>query len=498
MQIFRSLGKYPIHSIAIIVFFLSHGYSENFGSIPINEMLIYFAKTIVIVSLLLFFLKKRLSSWIKAGLIITPILVFFFFYGAIQETLKSSAIFYWLAKYRILLPGIILFIVGLYYYLKKSNKSFAKVTLYLNVLMIVLIVLDIGKISVDLIQLKSNSEEKSELLSEMPPCDKCQKPDIYFILLDEYWGTDMLRKYFNYDNHSLDSFLSKNGFRVIPHPSSNYSVTPVSVASMFDMKYAAWLKDKDNVVAEDYGVVASKVITKSATIQFLKSLGYQINNCSIFDIEDKPAAYNFQVLPVKMRLITSKTFPAKVERDLLWIVRMKIASRYDWLTKKFQNEAREGNKEIIRQTVEVVNKTSTRPQFTYTHLLMPHLPCIYDSLGRDIFLNYYRTGLSGKQNDENYLQYLVYTNKQVMKIIGEIMIKSKGNAAVILMSDHGYRYFSSEDKSLSRFNNYNAVYLPSKDYHLFYDSMTNVNEFRTLFNSLFVQKLPMLKDSVLF
>ena len=44
----------------------------------------------------------------------------------------------------------------------------------------------------------------------------------------------------------------------------------------------------------------------------------------------------------------------------------------------------------------------------------------------------------------------------------------------------------------------NAIYLPDRDYSTLYDSMTNVNEFRIIFNKTFNQKFPLLKDSSIF
>ncbi|MBS1598486.1 MAG: sulfatase-like hydrolase/transferase [Bacteroidetes bacterium] len=496
MQLLRTLGKYPFHSIAIILFFITHGYSENAGAIPIADMFSFFLICAVITIVLLFLIKKWMKSWINAAIIVTILLIFYLFFGAIQESLKSLKPLHWLARYSVMLPGTIVLIIFLAIYLKKKGREFTRATAYLNVLLIILILVDITNISAGIFRTKPNLQDgKNGLLSSMPPCDTCKKPDIYLIVLDEYWGTDMLRKYFNYDNTAFISFLSENGFHVLAHPHSNYTVSPISVGSTFDMKYAShWT----NVVVEDYGVIASKIISQSPTIGFLKSSGYEINNCSIFDVENKPGVSDFEMLPIKMRLITSKTLLAKMEKDLFWHVQLKIAARFNWLTKRLQGHAREGNKKIIDRTIEAINKKSIHPQFTYTHLLMPHLPYLYDSLGRDLFLNYYKTGLSGIKNDENYLQYLVYTNKIIMEMIAQIMKRSNRGAVVMLISDHGYRHFSDTSGNFSRYNNLNAIYFPSGNYKAFYDSMSNVNLFRATFNSLFSQKLPMLKDSVVY
>ena len=66
------------------------------------------------------------------------------------------------------------------------------------------------------------------------------------------------------------------------------------------------------------------------------------------------------------------------------------------------------------------------------------------------------------------------------------------------MSDHGYRYIKDGGAYSWFFNNQNAVYFPDGDYSLMYDSISNVNQFRVVFNKLFRLNLPLLKDSVIF
>jgi hypothetical protein len=48
------------------------------------------------------------------------------------------------------------------------------------------------------------------------------------------------------------------------------------------------------------------------------------------------------------------------------------------------------------------------------------------------------------------------------------------------------------------FNNLNAVYFPNQEYQFMTDSLNGVNQFRVIFNTLFKQQLPLLKDSLIF
>jgi hypothetical protein len=64
-----------------------------------------------------------------------------------------------------------------------------------------------------------------------------------------------------------------------------------------------------------------------------------------------------------------------------------------------------------------------------------------------------------------------------------------------LIGDHGFR--EHQEKNF-QFRNLNAVYISSGNYSEFYDTVTNVNEYRVLFNTLFKASLPLKKDSTIF
>jgi len=127
---------------------------------------------------------------------------------------------------------------------------------------------------------------------------------------------------------------------------------------------------------------------------------------------------------------------------------------------------------------------------------MPHKPFVYDSTGKmpDIYSKLQGNKISG--TDNLYLQYLVYTNKRIKQFIEQLVAATRGKAAIILMSDHGYRDAHSIPGKDFSFCNFNAVYLPNRDYHLWYDSVSNVNQFPVLLNTLFGQQIPLKKDSL--
>jgi hypothetical protein len=138
------------------------------------------------------------------------------------------------------------------------------------------------------------------------------------------------------------------------------------------------------------------------------------------------------------------------------------------------------------------------PKFIYTHLALPHHPYYYDSSGTKSLYDSVTLSYPGGKN--NYLQYLLYSNKKLLSLIDFIRKNNPTPPIIILMSDHGYRKFEKTEKVDSKyyFMNLNTVFVPNGNYAGFYDGMSNVNQFRVILNSEFGQKLPLLKDSTSF
>jgi hypothetical protein len=229
-------------------------------------------------------------------------------------------------------------------------------------------------------------------------------------------------------------------------------------------------------------------------MQFLRSKGYDLYNYSIFDIAEQPSRFNPELFSFKLKLITSKTLLNRMEKDLLWILQLKVGGKVDWLGKSLQNKFKTGNKNIMQLTRELTEKKGP-PKFVYAHFMMPHEPFLFDSTGADMNLNVFDKTTDRKQLNKAYFQYLVYTNKVMSGLVSELQQKTGGQAVIILMSDHGYRKLFVEGETVVPVNNFNAVYIPNGNYQYYYDSISNVNQFRAMFNSLFDVKLPRLTDS---
>ena len=106
-----------------------------------------------------------------------------------------------------------------------------------------------------------------------------------------------------------------------------------------------------------------------------------------------------------------------------------------------------------------------------------------------------KLGGLNRVNANDYIEYLQYGNKRLLELIDNILAGSVSPPLIIVLSDHGFRHPEKKADPAYDFINLNAVYFPDGNYSQFYDSISNVNQFRLIFNQYFGQRLPMLKDS---
>jgi hypothetical protein len=469
-------------------YFVFHGFVENYVSVSTSEVLLlilqYLLATIIL--FVIFFLLFR--SWRKAALYVFALMAFHFFFGAIHDTVKKVFPNAFFVKYTFILPFCFLVFIILAIILHRSSRKFARLVQFLNLLLIVFILIDIPYFFNDV----SSARKKIFLNGEFSKCDSCYKPDIYLIIADEYAGKQELSEVFHFDNTPFEQALQSKGFHIINNSKSNYNYTPFSTASIFSMDFLTNIEGA-NSSKHDMNICYG-IINKNNLWNFFDANGYEIKNCSIFNVDDIPTKAPQSLLVIGSKLITSQTFLSRIDRDIRFnlVTRFKIKSE----TKRLTNYVKECNERLYDNLIKESKQSSKKPRFVYTHLMMPHYPYYFDSKGNPYPLEVLTEG--NQIREKEYIEYLQYCNGKFIQLLDAILANSKKLPVIIFMGDHGWRHFIEKVDHQYYFMNLASIYLPDKNYTPFYDGMSNVNIFRTLLNSQFHQKLPLLKDSTSF
>lgn len=491
----RSLRSQPYFIVLLPVFFVLHGFLEHFGFINAGDVLMLALVYLVVTALLYFFCRLIFRSRIKAALVAGALMAFYLFFGALYDFAKAHAPVPFFYKYSFLIGGFLVLFLAFFFFLKRSGSSFQRLTLFLNILLIIYLVVDLAgigwKAAHPLRDKLATYDFAKDNTSKIP--DSCKKPDIYFLLFDEYAGSRSLKERFGFDNSDMDSFFVANHFRLQTNSRSNYGMTPFSMASTLNMKYIEGVDPRVGVSREDI-LSCNRLIRDNEVIKFLGMNGYEIVNLSVFDLAGHPAVVDQTFLPVRSKMITEGTLFPRIYRDFEWLfVNNRFFARF--IPNRYAQHVK--NNEYFLQTVRSLSAVQQQqPRFVYAHFYMPHFPFFFDRYGNrrpDSTLLRELEDLNGPA----YLDYLLYTNGEIKKLVQTIQANSRSTAAIMVMSDHGLRWTEQDSLFHLIFQNLNAVYLPGGRYDQFYDSITNVNQFRIVFNTLFRQQFPLLKDSTI-
>ena len=471
------LSKLPIHTFLFSLFPIMFFFQGNLHEIPFGDVIFPLFLSISITFLSWVILRKFIGSQ-RSGLIISLIIMSFINLGNIRffisdnptESLQSSV------EGQILVSILLLVnVIGIIYFLKK-HKLDAKTSIanVISMTMIGVLIFSITSFSIT-----TADDNSLANLSDIPVqiSDVENKPNIYFIILDEYAGFIQLKNDFNFDNSNFSIELEKRDFFVGTESFSNYPNTSLSVPSIMNMIYLDFIPDKLGKDSKNIRVV-EKMINENNVMKILQSNGYKITTLdgvvgrisntyladitlcsSIFDI-NPDIRKNFALVYVPIVGLQELVFSE--------VIRNKLECSFSALID--------------------FNEDPKNPDFVVAHLRFPHSPYIYDSFGNSVSIN--------DRGDKNaYLEQLKFANKKTLEMIDSIQERSSENI-IIVISDHGYRpYINWEnptiDDYIRGFNILDAYYLPGEEKH---EKIAPVNIFRTIFNSYLEMDYEILDD----
>ena len=482
------IQKRPIYLFLLSIFFVFHGYTENYDFIPVKDVLLLcllYLGSSVLLALVFWFLYKNSS---KAAFIAFTLMSAYFFFGYIYDNLYSispNGIFSKYSVILVLLLGVILFF---FIYLFRHRGSLYKLTYVLNIFLICLLVVDAVWLITKIV--RRNGDAGTKFLSSFSICDTCARPDIYLVIADDYAGDQELQEMMGFDNVQFENQLQKRGFHS-PQSVSNYNFTPFSIASMLQMEYLGNI-DRKNTSHNDLSICYD-LIRENKVVAFLSAYGYKLFNYSIFDIHDQPAMVTESILPEKTKFITAQTLFNRIDKNMLFNMANRLGARQKMRRLMLSHHS---NVRAIDSIKNLAGRNLSEPKFVYAHLIMPHFPYYFDKFGKSRGLTQLREG--DEQKIDDYVEYLQYTNGVLLNLIDTVLLKSKRPPIIILASDHGFREFNKKVDRKYYFMNHLSIHLPDQNYTSLYDNISNVNLFRVLFNHQFHQQFKLLKDTTIF
>jgi hypothetical protein len=444
-----------------------------------------------IFALLLLLLFRWIYHDAKLGaLIASALLILFFSYGHIYNQSVGITVFgKHPFQHATLIPLWVVLAILVLWWASRRPKNISTLTYSLNLIGLILVILPIFQLASFFFQRnisEANTENASTTLTLKPGK---QPPDIYYIILDGYGRSDIIKQY-GVDNSDFLNTLGGLGFYVADCAQSNYAQTKMSLTSSLNFNYLDALSDHFVPGSNDRtGMYA--LIQRNAVRKSLEKVGYKtVSFASGFPMtEFDDAAYFFSPKSSWTELNDFESLLTKT--TLVGSIEPGTANTDTDMPNSSPALARE-------RTLFVLDKLSTiasipGPKFVFVHLVIPHPPFVFGPTGGPAEPD--QEGISQKEQIAiHYRDQVVYISSRMKEIVSKIITSSAIPPIIVLQGDHGPTV-PSEPRE--RMENLNVYYLPGVNAKL-YPTITPVNTFRVIFNSYFGQNLELLDDVSLY
>lgn len=488
-----SFPLYPLLAAAYpVVFLYAHNVKE---AIDPAEVLIpiAFALAVTIATVVLF--RALTRDWAAAALGSLLLVVLFFSYGMTWDWIGTFLNGQWV----LLTCWLLLAVNGMALIWRFKSHAW-RATLPLNVLVAIAVAFNLVIIGSFVLNLRPVAAKTgSGVTASGQPTNTAARPDIYWIVLEEYGSEQVLRDDFNYDNTPFLDALRKRGFYIAADSTANYLKTAPSIMSARDLEYLDVTELRDQAKTDDdWGPIYRALRSPFEVQQFLDNLGYRFIYAGTFwqPMAQHPSA---EINYVYDRLTSEFTEALQRSTMLRAIDEVNPEGPYDWRRNRWNQTLYE------LRSLEHASSLAG-PKFIHTQLALDHEPYVFNPDGSFI------TDAQAKAmtHEQQYVAQLKYTNTQLLAWVDQLLaVPAKQRPIIMLLADEGpwpkgYRSnekgfdwtTASPDVLKQKFGILNAVYLPDRtgEQAGLYSGITPVNQFRVLFNSFFGLDLPLLPD----
>jgi len=488
-SVFARVGHFPWYPLVFCAYPVLALLSVNFDQLKpayaFRPLLAFLSCTLV----LFLILKALLHDWHRAAFLSFLLALFFSSYGQVYAVVEHGL--------RIPNPGnyllpvwIILFCLALWLS-ARSSIPFHKVTVYLNIFSLILLAFPIYQISYFLIAENIALPGQNSIIAERLHLTQDRPlPDVYYIILDSYGRSDLLREAYGYDNSGFIAALEGMGFYVAECSQSNYVRTEQSLASSLNMNYLPVISPVFTPEGTDR-LPLWKLLKRNAVHQIFEQAGYRTvayaSGFSWSELEDSdiylmPSVIGVQ--PTEFEALLLRTTLARVLQDFgIFNLNNVQAVRY-----------RERTLFVLHSLEKMAQEPG--PKFVFVHLIPPHPPFVFGPSGKNLDPDQFRDSNGNYSADgyaDGYQLQVEFISNQIAQVVRTIIDKSSTPPVIVIQGDHA-PWFQSKEKS---FDILNAYYFPGHVDSL-YATISPVNTFRLIFNQYFGSNFPLRVDSSYF
>ena len=323
------------------------------------------------------------------------------------------------------------------------------------------------------------------------------QPDVYFLVLDAYGRSDVLRDLLGYDNRAWLDRMERRGFRLADASTANYCQTALSVTATLNADY----HDDLAGMASSSRLPLRESLQTSRIPLFFRNQGYKlVGFASGFGLTDGFPA-DQRVAP---RLDLPEFDGLLLDMTPIWTILGQGAGRAS------HQRHRDRILTLFDGLPSVADDPA--PTFCLAHVVAPHPPFVFDANGSDVSAenSSYRltdgklwSDLDGHGGPDDYAAHYraqaTYISRRVEEAVDQILRKSSHPPIIIIQGDHGPGSHFDPDHADpndldERMGILNLALVPDSIGRRIYPTITPVNTFRLIVDELFGTRLGPLPD----
>lgn len=482
------LQRYPLHPFLFAIYPILALLAFNISEVDYSSGFRPLVLSILAAGLLVLIFYSFYRDWRRTSLISTILSILFFSYGHIYMLLKGVEVSgFYLFRHRTLVPIWIVLAVLAIWWASRKSLNVTSATYTLNIVGLFLLILPIIQLFSFFVQREVSQTDTEKNTSALSLKVSGQPPDIYYIILDGYGRSDILKNEYAYDNSDFLNGLRDLGFFIADCAQSNYAQTQLSLASSLNFNYVDALSNRFVPGSDDrtgldafihHGLVRQS-LEKAAYKTVAFATGFLATELSDADYFLGPQRSLGQLNEFES-LLMETTF-ARLIQD---------SNRFG-----MQNSGSELYRERTLFALDKLDKLSyiRGPKFVFVHLVIPHPPYVFGPTGGPVESADVGTTKT-QQGASHYRDQAIYISSRMMEIVPKIIANSSTPPIIVIQGDHGPTVAS---RPRSRMSNLNVYFLPGATTSL-YSTITPVNTFRVIFNQYFGQSLQYLDDVSLY
>jgi Sulfatase len=497
--------------------------ATNFQQMELGSAIRSIVVSIAAALLLLLILRVALRTWIRAAILACALILLFFSYGHVYDLVRHLTIAgVLIGRHRVLVAAWVLLGLLLVWLLGarlRATRRSLRVALVAGLGLVIVPLASLGAQAAHAAQAARSTPSFQPQAASAETTAGDSLPDIYYIILDGYGRSDVLRDFYGVDNSRLIRFLESRGFFVATDAHANYMQTGLSLASSLNMRYLADLLKQEGRESTDRSPV-KPLVQHSEVRSFLEAHGYQtvsfMNGESLTQWRDAALFLTpqYEVLPSERGLLLRGFALNEFEGLLLETTLARplmdsMLQSQNALHSLIEDSYRYHRTQILYTFSALPHAASADgPQFVFAHIMAPHPPFVFGAHGEEVPntrpFDIQDVGCCSRSDYiKGYAAQVTFISMMLEDTIDQILARSAQPPVIIIQGDHGPganmdAYSADGTNMRERLGILNAYFIPRVAPGVLYPSITPVNTFRVVLNTYFGTGYGLLPDRSYF